>query len=611
MINSNIPNDLQDTIQQIYTKNINFLQNNHKNIYQKLISLQNTNQQNYSIDFIDNHFDLVDKNGNYTYNCDPFYDSNHRVSQLDKTSCFSLISLKPYNKTTTIKDAVNSYNFVNDFQKNIIKEPKITNKFIFIGTMLGVHINDIHRNCNCLSYLIVEPCIEIFNLSLFLTDYTELLSSAKIFFAIGDDISDDIEKFLQYKNKYNNYIKFELASTKELPLIEKLSSSFISFNQMQYPFCQYLQSLENGYIYFEQNGILDMGKNYDILDKKPILFIGAGPSLEQNKDFVSKNKDKFTIICASGALRRLQTLDIIPNIILTIDGQNRQVVKQFEVDEKYYINSIIIASIKTNLEVFKIIKKANLFFVQDSLELFENYGILTGVTVGDVGLDIILRLGAKNIYMLGFDASVTKQGLTHDSSSWAKKQVDTKNDYDIIQNDGIDTTKYLCEVKGNFQKTVKTFLFYKDMIKHIDSLSLSKNSNVNIFNLSDGAYFYDCIPTKADKLNLDSFKDFDKNTINKQIISSLNSIKKTKLNQKDISDIKKEKKIVQKLMAIKSTNYEKIAKKLILNYPNSTALQILDNFFKLIDPYHFVSKNKDMRYWQLLLIIKKFKSIYL
>ncbi len=68
-------------------------------------------------------------------------------------------------------------------------------------------------------------------------------------------------------------------------------------------------------------------------------------------EWVYLYQDLFTIVCAAACLRRLELLDIVPDMILSVDGQYKQVVRQFDVAPKYYKNSLVIASVKTDLEV--------------------------------------------------------------------------------------------------------------------------------------------------------------------------------------------------------------------------------------------------------------------
>lgn len=52
--------ELQKTLSQIYIKNIEFFKKNHINIYEKIVFFEKQNIQNYSLEFINDEFKLLD-----------------------------------------------------------------------------------------------------------------------------------------------------------------------------------------------------------------------------------------------------------------------------------------------------------------------------------------------------------------------------------------------------------------------------------------------------------------------------------------------------------------------------------------------------------------------
>ncbi len=52
--------ELQQTLGQIYLKNINFFKKNHLNIYEKIVFFEKQNIQNYSLEFVKDEFKLLD-----------------------------------------------------------------------------------------------------------------------------------------------------------------------------------------------------------------------------------------------------------------------------------------------------------------------------------------------------------------------------------------------------------------------------------------------------------------------------------------------------------------------------------------------------------------------
>lgn len=600
--------ELFGTIKAIYAKNSKYLSKNHPNIYQKIESFEEENIENYFLDFENNHFDILDNNKNKTYNCDPFYDASCRCKDLENKPAFALISNTFLENKVSYKNKLSAYNFINEYI-HVDKENTSFDKFIFIGTLLGVHINDMNKVLKSKVYLIIEDEIEIFRLSLFLTDYEELEKTSKLFFCINEKIQEKektIEKFISYKSEFNNTIYFELSSEKSISNIEILSSTFANNDPLNYPFSEYLVSLSRSFFYFKENKQILRLQEYKEFITKPVLFLGAGPSLSENIEWVYLNQDFFTVVCAAGALKRCELLDIVPDIILSVDGQYKEVYEQYDVNEKYYKNSIIISSIKTDEEVIRKINSEKLFFMQDNLETFNNCGIFTGVTVGDIGLDLLLRLGAEEIYMLGFDASISKRGKTHDGTHTSRKIKNKKTD--LIKNEKIDSKNDLYEVEGNFRKTVLTFMLYKQMIESINKIL--ENSKANIYNLSDGAKFKKVKALKKENINANKFEYIDKKALQKDLENNLNKIVLQNLSDKDKADIKNEQKVLKKLKVLNKNNLERKFKTLSSSYENSISIQIIRQFLKLVKPYAIATRKENTLIKQYQEIVEDLERIY-
>lgn len=586
--------ELQQTLQEIFINNLKFFKENYSSIYNKIIAFEKLNIENYSLEFVDNEFQLIDLNDNSNfYENNPFSDAVNRVNNFDLSSAFSLIKLESLKKRNHYENEINAYLYLNQYIENFQNINIKVNKFIFIGTLLGIHLNDFHKNLNAQSYLIIEPNIEIFRLSMFMTDYKILTTNSKLFFAISENeynLKQIATKFLKYKYEFNNLIHYELAHKINEPLINQLSMIFTHLGEMRYPFSDYLVSLNrfHNYIMKNKNKLLNLSKNYNFLEKENILFLGAGPSLEKNLDFIYLNRNKFIIVAVAATLKTLESANIIPDIIITVDGQ-KVVKKQFNVNKFMYENSIILSSIKIDEEVYDILKNTKIFFFQNSLNLFTNLGFVTGVTVGDMGIDILLRLGVKNLYLLGIDAAIdSKSGKTHIDTHSSSKKIDLNEN-----NNEINFNKTIVYVKGNFETKVPTFMEYTEMIEEINEKFKLLNNDFKIYNLSNGAYFSSTIPTKTSEINID--KNIDKSHQKETLLISLNSLCKEKLELIYINDFKKEKKVLNKLTPLeKNLTFLKKFEQIEQKYPYSIIINILNKYFKLILPYYNFVEDKSI-----------------
>ncbi len=581
--------EIQNTMFLIYSKNLNFFKNDYPEIYMKILDLEKKNIYEYSIDFINNHFELVNNKNEYIYNCDPYYDAEYRLKNINEGSSFSLIKTdKEYDQVKTYDFRIDPYAILNNYIE-IIKNKNvcINQKCIFLGSILGLHISSIVKESDFKIFLIIEDNLEIFRLSMFLNDYEDISIKKKIFFMINEkNKSDKIIDLLQISPEYNNKIRFELASEKDFYLIEEVLNIFLQENEINYPFSEYLISYIRGITYIKNNyNLLKLNTSYSILKGHRILFLGGGLSFEKEIDFIIRNKNNFLIVCVAAVLKILEKYDIVPIIIITSDSSN-VIKEQFLVNDKYYTNSIILASNKTDENVIRLFSKENVFLFNDSLELFNDTGVNTGVNVGNIGYSILLKLGVDSIYLLGFDACIDQNSKKSHST---KIETTEYKSFDLFKEEKVSSETHLIKVKGNFRSFVYTTNHFKEMI---DSFVKMKNDfNVNAYNLSDGAFLDGIKPLKPSNLSFNSLY-----TTNNEIIlkKGFRKISKNDFTTLELSLINDEKDLIEQLKNLDKlelySNFVNIYKK----NENSLLLQILNRYFLLVLPYYNYSKQIDI-----------------
>ena len=581
--------EIQNTMFLIYSKNLNFFKNDYPEIYMKILDLEKKNIYEYSIDFINNHFELVNNKNEYIYNCDPYYDAEYRLKNINEGSSFSLIKTdKEYDQVKTYDFRIDPYAILNNYIE-IIKNKNvcINQKCIFLGSILGLHISSIVKESDFKIFLIIEDNLEIFRLSMFLNDYEDISIKKKIFFMINEkNKSDKIIDLLQISPEYNNKIRFELASEKDFYLIEEVLNIFLQENEINYPFSEYLISYIRGITYIKNNyNLLKLNTSYSILKGHRILFLGGGLSFEKEIDFIIRNKNNFLIVCVAAVLKILEKYDIVPIIIITSDSSN-VIKEQFLVNDKYYTNSIILASNKTDENVIRLFSKENVFLFNDSLELFNDTGVNTGVNVGNIGYSILLKLGVDSIYLLGFDACIDQNSKKSHST---KIETTEYKSFDLFKEEKVSSETHLIKVKGNFRSFVYTTNHFKGMI---DSFVKMKNDfNVNAYNLSDGAFLDGIKPLKPSNLSFNSLY-----TTNNEIIlkKGFRKISKNDFTTLELSLINNEKGLIEQLKDLDKLELYSNFVNLYKKNENSLLLQILNRYFLLVLPYYNYSKQIDI-----------------
>ena len=201
--------------------------------------------------------------------------------------------------------------------------------------------------------------------------------------------------------------------------------------------------------------------------------------------------------------------------------------------------------------------------------------------------EIILKLNAKNIYLIGLDLSLNQEtGDTH--SSGAASGVSKINLEKDNQNENMAHNS-IVNVRGNLFKSVKTIEKLYGSIKEVERKLSLKQQDVNIYNLSqNGAFFEGAIPLELANIDINSFKNIDKENLDFKSI--MEKFSKTYLDDFEKSIHK------SNIDFLKSNAKER------LNYIRSQDFKNYDEFNKyIIDLIEEIEKNNLDIFYRVLL----------
>lgn len=599
---------IQNNMLSIYNNNMNFLKKYDVDLFKRIEIFSkkiedNNISERYVIDIEKNMFNIIDVSlQDKLYKAEPYYDSEYKISRYfpNMQDGISLIRMKKIDEIREPRYTIDCFKYINKYfdlyknkNKNKIQNKifKYIGKYAFVGTLLGIHIEKLHKKIQAKKYLILEDSLEIFRLSLFFCNYKKISKKSKITFAIELDDLDlrrSIKFFLKEDFSYNHIIKYTLASNKYKKSLEKLTEQFALENPLLYPFSDYLGAYKSGIKYIQDGyKVLNFTKIKGLFENKPVLYLGPGPSLSKNIEFIKKAEKYFILICLASTLRLLSDNKIVPDIIISIDASTL-IVKQFEVPKKYYENSIVLTSTRTDWAIIKKLNKKNLFMIQDSIEFFKNFGILRGNSSGEIGYSLCCYFNIKELYFLGLDVALNqKTKSTHDASYYINKEMN-QSDYEFSEFGELDFNKDIIKVQGNFQKEVYTTRRYQQLIYNYNEVTRSNTSNINVYNLSDGAYLEGIPPLKIEKIDFDTLKKIRKKKLHTNIIEYFDEKSKINHNKNEKTEIKMDKKLANELLTVLVDDNKRF-NEIFYNFkranPVSFIIQILDFYFYVITPY--------------------------
>lgn len=647
-----------------YIDNMNFLQIYCPQTYEKVQQLSNMIDDgsftpHFELELKDNSFDIINiQNNQYLYNQDLNDYSTNALKEIDyslkgtiNTIYQEYYSIDHPEKTfllendivnqtlkNTIYDIINfkkifDYPELNDYNKTF----QNFNHFIFFGTLLGKHLMSIHNKLKCNTYLILEPNLEIFRLSLFVTDYRYLALDSRLFFSIMDDTEktqEVIGNFLTYQPHNTYIIKYFSTNMHDKSLIDTVTNTVKSSDLFMYDYYRILHFIDKTVDHIKDFPTLQESNAINDIQDSPLLVLSPGPSLSKSSQWLQQNHDKFITVAFAATLNKLKTLNIKPDIIISLDSNNI-VAKQFENNEDVYQDSLFILASDTSDKVISLLNKNNIFMVESITNLTKN-GFRSGPksTIGEFAMHSLLTLGFNQIYLLGTDLAVDDDGKLYDDSYYLPR-----NDHNISNRilNSSDENNYI-EVEGNLApKVFTTELFFKSLQNYYYIISSFKNQNQHIFNLSQGAKIFNTIPKNIDDTEILDFSIINKVSIKEKLKSFFYDRSLTNIETEDRNLINEELVLIDKIMKmITSKNlptsdnlnndkliieiFEAISMK---NHFSILLNTILGNYFGIINKYinfnlndrkinaDIVQMSKKMKHeqaQQLLKILNSYKN---
>lgn len=522
--------ELQNSLSNIYTKNLNFLQSNHYDIFEKIEDLsEKINNKTYieelSLEYKDEgYFDIYNSNNKeYIYGFNSYLEADKRRDLTDLTEKQSINLLRVDDRTNklglmaTLGEINPLVNFLNETIDNKNLSFSQIYKFIFIGVGAGIHIHEINKKINPMNTLIIEPNIELFRLSLFLIDYSIFdEGNRQLFLSIGNNKIErnTILHNFTTNHSYMNYnIKHHLFHPDQSYILDELISFYSDNNPMSFPYHALLQVFERtvGFMKAEHKFLKkDLFFEKSMFKDEKVLIICAGPSLDQSIDWIYENQDKFVIVCVDVILRKLEKNNIVPDIVVSIDPSHLCANYLTTEDKDYLKNSAIIFLSQQHEETIDAVKDLNFYFSQ-VMSISKEIGyVLTAPNVGAFSFVISATLGAKELYLIGNDAAFNQDTGSRYSTDSSHSQMENLN---IYQDSNLIKREDIQEVKGNFRDTIKStrdLLTFRNIFQECIPLL---GDNYTAYNLSDGAYMEGFTPLKHEDINLAECKIKEFNSI--------------------------------------------------------------------------------------------------
>ena len=581
--------DIQVQAMETYKKNLQFLQSNNEALYKKINLLDalianGSYQEKYSLEYKDEgYFDVKELSSEvYLYQTNSIHHAQHMTDMIDTKRIGAVFKALQYVRASDAQaEAIDKKELA--FHSNLWATIKIINysikyakpesymqevkKIIFLGIGLGLHLENIIEKLHAQVLFIKEKNIEIFRLSLFITDYAKLAQNRFIYFSITDDAVEEKNFFIEFLDKGNNYNLHMKHSpffdNYELEL-QRLQSHVLSQSYINYGYSAILLRYINSPKYLAQGySFLNINTLYEntIFAQKPILLLFSGPSTSNNIEWVKENHERFIIISPLSTCKLLDKNNISPDIVMHIDpGEETALLFEGLDTKEYFKNTQVILASNVNENTVNRFERSNIYFIEQGTMYKKGFGRLSAPSVGEYSYALFLIFGALNIYMLGIDLALDQKTLmSHADFHFGQTQGKVDNKSTIL-----NTTSSIEYIKGNLIEKVPSTPVYKISIEQFEIFTDAlKKEKHNIYNLSDGAYLKGSEPLHFEERDWTLLPKLNKQEIFDKLGEFLKSIDSTEFREEDkailkyqIKEAKKLKKTIQQHQKKKYANVQ-------------------------------------------------------
>ncbi len=345
--------------------------------------------------------------------------------------------------------------------------------YLVFGFGMGYHIEAMLSKDRRFKVTALETDIDVLALAYMHRDLTKILSDVN-FKLIYMDIAD-IDKI--FKANQGSLLIMHYPSLRALPdspVKESLNDYFIKMSSLY----SEKPTLDCNFYYNTQRGDKPVDEVMARLAGKSVIFIGGGPSLNDNIEYLKspQRADKI-VVTASTSYRLLGSSGIIPDYVIMIDTDDANMMRYLKDTDKY--KSPLIYMCTASNAAVQAYSGEHYIALQHGYEPAENLAkrshlalINTGGSVTTAAIDMILQAGCRELITMGIDFAYTD----NKSHSFDKQAVKPKDNDNMIE---------VRSVEGTTVRTTHVLDIYR---KWVEQRVKSVDQSVSLINVSRGAY---------------------------------------------------------------------------------------------------------------------------
>ncbi|MBZ4666100.1 6-hydroxymethylpterin diphosphokinase MptE-like protein [Mahella sp.] len=307
---------------------------------------------------------------------------------------------------------------------------------IVYGMGLGYHVDRLlERMSDENRLLIVEPSVGIFLHAIEAEWVRQLLEDKRVFISVADDIKGItffLSQYIAY-NKMEHCVFVDFGPYSRIfgqhykdftdAARDVINAKVINRNTLLHYAAQWQDNFFASLPYALQS--IPIGRLFDKFIGKPVVIVSAGPSLNKNMHLLNEIKDKALILCVGTALKALLKEDIVPDMVISVDGSLKnydhfkEVLCRIPLAYSFTLHPSIVESWEGPRFIMNIYDPMSMWL---EMQLGEPLGTVeSGPSVANVAFSMALHLKAEPIILIGQDLAYSSDGHTHAQGTMYEK----------------------------------------------------------------------------------------------------------------------------------------------------------------------------------------------
>ena len=379
----------------------------------------------------------------------------------------------------------------------------------------------------------------------------------------------DEKKIKSIFNNELNLINVYNVKVINNPLIYDASKEMLYISQNLKNFMSHIIINNNTINYFSERWFESFIKNFkytlnsifldDIENKfknKPAIILSAGPSLEKNITLLKECNEEFIIISGGRTLSKLEQINVKPDLIAIIDGDERSydlVKNNLNIDTPLIFCNYTNEKILINHNGKKIYDSAGVDFIGPIVKK-EQQPKLKGGSVAHACINTAIHLGCNPIVFIGQDLAYTNDKVHANFCEFTNKKYKSE---EVLENIISENDIFIDDIYGNKVRTSLALNAFREKIEDI----IRENENIRFINATEGG----ALINGAEIMMLKDVISLYGNDKIKNKVLDLNPTLKQEERTKVIDEFKKSIKYLKDIK-VKCSNLIDLNKKLKIKY---------------------------------------------